>query len=54
MKRVTLIEMHLNENLYSSPDTPAFPIQNSLKQRNALSPFLFKFLLEETIENGKP
>jgi hypothetical protein len=25
-----------------------------LKQRDALSPFLFKFLLEETIENGKP
>jgi hypothetical protein len=54
MKRVTLIEMYLNENLYLRPDRPAFPTQNGLKQRDALSPFLFKFLLEETIENGKP
>jgi len=43
MKRVTLIETYLNENLYSSPDRPAFPIQKGLKQQDARRHFFSNF-----------
>jgi hypothetical protein len=53
MKLVTLIEIYLNET-YSKfrigknlSDT--FPIQNVLKQGDALSPLLFNFALEDVI-----
>jgi hypothetical protein len=53
MKLVRLIKMCLNET-YSKVSTgkhlsDAFPIQNGLKQGDALSPLLFSFALEYTI-----
>jgi hypothetical protein len=52
-KLVRLIKMCLNET-YSKvcigkPLSDKFPIQNGLKQRDALSPFLFNFALEYAI-----
>jgi hypothetical protein len=51
MKLVRLIKMCLNET-YSSIGknlSEMFPIQNGLKQRDALSPLLFNFALEYVI-----
>jgi hypothetical protein len=45
MKLVRLIKMCLNET-YSKHLSDNFPIQNGLKQRDALSPLLFNFILE--------
>jgi hypothetical protein len=54
MKLVRLIKMCLNET-YSKVRigkhlSDSFPIQNGLKQWDALSPLLFNFALEYTIE----
>jgi hypothetical protein len=53
MKLVRLIEMCLNETCgkvrIGKPLSVSFPIQNGLKQGNALSPFLFNFTLEYAI-----
>jgi hypothetical protein len=53
MKLVRLIKMRLNET-YSKVRigkhlSVSFPIQNGLKQRDALSPLLFNFALEYAI-----
>jgi hypothetical protein len=53
-KQVRLIKMCLTET-YSSVRvgknlTEMFPIRNGLKQRDALSPFLFNFALEYAIK----
>jgi sorting nexin-29 len=53
MKLVRLIKMYLNE-IYSKVRTSkymphAFPIQNGLGQRDALSPLLFNYALEYAI-----
>ena len=53
MKQVELIKMCLNET-YSKVRvgkylSDKFPIQNGLKQRDALSPLLFNFALEYAI-----
>jgi hypothetical protein len=53
MKLVRLIKMCLNET-YSKARigkhlSDSFPIQNGLKQRDALSPMLFNFALEYAI-----
>jgi hypothetical protein len=48
MKLVRLIKMHLNET-YSKHLSASFPIQNGLKQRDALSILLFNSALEHTI-----
>jgi hypothetical protein len=53
MKLVRLIKMCLNET-YSKVHIgkhlfDSFPIQNSLKQGDALSPLLFNFVLEYAI-----
>jgi hypothetical protein len=55
MKLVRLIEMFLNES-YSKVRigkylSESFPIQNGLKQGNALPPRLFNFALEFSIRN---
>jgi hypothetical protein len=50
MKLVRLIKMCLNEP-YSKHLSDTFPIQNSLKEGGALSPFLFNFALEYTVRN---
>jgi hypothetical protein len=53
MKQVRLIEMCLNKThskvCIGKNLLGAFPIQNGLKQGNALSPLLFNFALENTI-----
>jgi hypothetical protein len=55
MKLVKLIKMCLNETcsivLIGENLSHAFPLQNGLKQENALSPLLFNFALEYTIRN---
>jgi hypothetical protein len=48
MKLVRLIKMHLSET-YNKHLSDSFPIQNGLKQRDALSPLLFNFALEHAI-----
>jgi hypothetical protein len=57
MKLVRLIKMCLNET-YSKVCigkhlSDSFPIQNGLKQRDALTPMLFNFGLEYAIRNGQ-
>jgi hypothetical protein len=57
MKLVRLIKMCLNET-YSKVHTgkhlsDSFPIQNGLKQGDALSPVLFNFALEYAIRKGQ-
>jgi hypothetical protein len=53
MKLVRLIKMYLNEtysNIHIGKHLPdSFPIQNGLKQGDALSPLLFNFALEYAI-----
>jgi hypothetical protein len=54
MKLVRLIKMYLNE-IYSKVRTckhlsDSFPLQNGLKQGDALSPLLFNFALEYAIK----
>jgi hypothetical protein len=53
MKLVRLIRMCLNETyskvLIGKHLPASFPIQNGLKQGDALSPLLFNFLLEYAI-----
>jgi hypothetical protein len=53
MKLVRLINMCLNETYrkvcIGKHLSDSFPIQNGLKQGNALSPLLFNFALEYTI-----
>jgi hypothetical protein len=56
MKLVRPITMHLYKN-YSQVrkgkiPCDSFPIQNGLKQRDALPPFLSNFTLEHAIRNG--
>jgi hypothetical protein len=58
MKLVRLIKMCLNET-YSKVRignhlSDSFPIQNGLKQGDALSPLLFNFALEYAEGSGKP
>jgi hypothetical protein len=48
MKLVKLNKMCLNET-YSKPLSDSFPIQNGLKQGDALSPLFFNFALEYAI-----
>jgi hypothetical protein len=48
MKLGRLIKMRLNET-YSKHLSDNFPIQNGLKQTDALSPLLFNFALEYVI-----
>jgi hypothetical protein len=52
-KLVRLIKMYLNETyskvFIGKPLSDKFPIQNGLKQGDALSPLLFSFALEHAI-----
>jgi hypothetical protein len=48
MKLVRVIKMCLNET-YSKVHIDSFPIQNGLKQGDALTPLLFNFALEYAI-----
>jgi hypothetical protein len=57
MKLVRLIKIYLNET-YSKVRigkhlSDSFPIQNGIKQEDALSPLLFNFSLEYAISRGK-
>jgi hypothetical protein len=49
MKLVRLIKMCLNETYSKVCLSDSFPIQNGLKQGDALSPLLFNFALEYAI-----
>jgi hypothetical protein len=53
MKLINLIKSFLNETLcevrVANHLSDIFPIQNSTKQRDALSPLLFNFALEHAI-----
>jgi hypothetical protein len=54
MKLVRLIKMHLNEASrvwVGKHLSYMFPIKNSLKQGDALSPLLFNFVLEYAIRS---
>jgi hypothetical protein len=51
MKPVRLIKMCLNEVRIGKHLSDSFPIQNGLKQGDALSPLLFNFALEYAIRN---
>jgi hypothetical protein len=59
MKLVGLIQIYLNETyskvLIAKHLSDSFPIQNGLKQGEALSPMFFNFALEYGIgRSGKP
>jgi hypothetical protein len=57
MKIVKLIKMYLNENCskihIGKHFSDTFPVQNGLKQGNALFPLLFSFALEYAIRKVK-
>ena len=57
MKQVRLIKMYLNES-YSTVQvgkhlSDMFPIKNTLKKRDALSPLIFNFALEYAIKRDE-